>query len=195
MPQHSTKRNSMHCRHVPTQITHLRLVPHRRHNNNNNNNKPKELTPWSRVLPKDLGVAHLVKKLPISTELKDLFLCSHEPVAGPYPKSDEPSPNPTNYFFNVHFNHLPNGLFLQVFRLNMNFSSLPWMLHSHPSHPPWYGHINNICLGVQIMKIITMKFPTSCHFLPLRSKYSPRHPVLKHLQSIFFPQGERQELK
>jgi hypothetical protein len=26
--------------------------------------------------------------------------------------------------------------------------------------------------------------PTSCHFIPLRSKYSPQHPVLKHPQSV-----------
>jgi hypothetical protein len=25
-------------------------------------------------------------------------------------------------------------------------------------------------------------FPSSQHFLPLRSKYSPQHPVLKHPQ-------------
>jgi len=29
--------------------------------------------------------------------------------------------------------------------------------------------------------------PVSHHFLPLKSKYSPQHPVLKHPQSIFFP--------
>jgi hypothetical protein len=29
--------------------------------------------------------------------------------------------------------------------------------------------------------------PFSCHFLPLTSKYSPRHPVLRHPQSVFFP--------
>jgi hypothetical protein len=28
--------------------------------------------------------------------------------------------------------------------------------------------------------------PTSCHFIPLWSKYS-QHPVLKHLQSTFLP--------
>jgi hypothetical protein len=28
--------------------------------------------------------------------------------------------------------------------------------------------------------------PASCHFLPLRSKYSPQHPVLKHHQCIIF---------
>jgi len=26
-----------------------------------------------------------------------------------------------------------------------------------------------------------------CYFLPLRSKYSPQHPFLKQLQSVFFP--------
>jgi hypothetical protein len=29
--------------------------------------------------------------------------------------------------------------------------------------------------------------PASCHFLPLSSKYSPQHPVLKHPQSVFYP--------
>jgi hypothetical protein len=29
--------------------------------------------------------------------------------------------------------------------------------------------------------------PASRQLLPLRSKYSPQHPVLKHFQSIFFP--------
>jgi hypothetical protein len=28
--------------------------------------------------------------------------------------------------------------------------------------------------------------PFSCHFIALGSKYSPQHPVLKHLQSVFF---------
>jgi hypothetical protein len=28
--------------------------------------------------------------------------------------------------------------------------------------------------------------PAFCHFLPLRSKHFPQHPVLKHPQSIFF---------
>jgi hypothetical protein len=29
--------------------------------------------------------------------------------------------------------------------------------------------------------------PTSCHLIPLGSKYSPQHPVLKHPQSMFLP--------
>jgi hypothetical protein len=30
-------------------------------------------------------------------------------------------------------------------------------------------------------------FPFSRHLIPLRSKYSPQHPVLKHPQSMFLP--------
>jgi hypothetical protein len=29
--------------------------------------------------------------------------------------------------------------------------------------------------------------PTSYYFIPLWSKYSPQHPVLKHPQSMFLP--------
>jgi hypothetical protein len=29
--------------------------------------------------------------------------------------------------------------------------------------------------------------PFSRYFIPLRSKYSPQHPVLKHPQSVLFP--------
>jgi hypothetical protein len=30
-------------------------------------------------------------------------------------------------------------------------------------------------------------FSNSYHFIPLRSKHSPQHPVLKHPQSMFLP--------
>jgi hypothetical protein len=29
--------------------------------------------------------------------------------------------------------------------------------------------------------------PIPCHYISLRSKYSPQHPVLKHSQSVFLP--------
>jgi hypothetical protein len=36
------------------------------------------------------------------------------------------------------------------------------------------------------MKLLIMQFPPlSCHFIPLRTKYSPQHPVLKHPFRIF----------
>jgi hypothetical protein len=41
------------------------------------------------------------------------------------------------------------------------------------------------------MKLLIVQFsPVSCHFIPLRSRYSPQHPVLKHPQSVFFPSDD-----
>jgi hypothetical protein len=49
------------------------------------------------------------------------------------------------------------------------------------SQPPSYDHPNNIRWGVQFTNLLIMQFsPATCHFLSLRSKYSPQHPVLKH---------------
>jgi hypothetical protein len=33
--------------------------------------------------------------------------------------------------------------------------------------------------------------PASCHFIPLRSKYSPKNPVVKHPRTMIFLQRER----
>jgi hypothetical protein len=33
--------------------------------------------------------------------------------------------------------------------------------------------------------------PFSCHLVPLRSKYSPQLPILKHPQPAFLPQCQR----
>jgi hypothetical protein len=42
------------------------------------------------------------------------------------------------------------------------------------------------------MKFLSMQFsPTSCHFITIRSKYSPQHSVLKHLRSTFPSQCQR----
>jgi hypothetical protein len=41
---------------------------------------------------------------------------------------------------------------------------------------------------IQVIKLLIMHFsPVSCQVIPLRSKYSPQHPVLTHPQSVFFP--------
>jgi hypothetical protein len=56
-----------------------------------------------------------------------------------------------------------------------------------PSHPR-LDHFNYTCRRVQIMKLLVTQFsPPSCHLIPLRSKYPPQHPVLKHPQSMFAP--------
>jgi hypothetical protein len=57
-----------------------------------------------------------------------------------------------------------------------------------PPHPPSVYHYNYTWRIVQVMKLVIMQLsPASYHFIPLRSKYSPQHPVLKHPPSMFLP--------
>jgi hypothetical protein len=39
--------------------------------------------------------------------------------------------------------------------------------------------------------LITQFSPNSCHFIHLRSKYSPQHSDLKQPESVLFPKRER----
>jgi hypothetical protein len=42
--------------------------------------------------------------------------------------------------------------------------------------------------GVQVTKLLNMKFSSAaCHFISLRPKYCPQHPVLKHTHSYVPP--------
>jgi hypothetical protein len=63
-------------------------------------------------------------------------------------------------------------------------SSPPFVLHGPPisSSATWL-----FCTWrrVQIMKLLVMQFsPFNRHLIPLRSKYSPQYPVLKHHQIL-----------
>jgi hypothetical protein len=45
-------------------------------------------------------------------------------------------------------------------------------------HSSRFYHPYNIRWGVQIMKLVIMKFsPLPCYLVPLRPKYSPQHPI------------------
>jgi hypothetical protein len=56
-----------------------------------------------------------------------------------------------------------------------------------PSHTPWLDCSNYTRRGVQVVKLLIIQFSLPFHyFIPLWSKYSPQHPVLKHPQSAFF---------
>jgi hypothetical protein len=50
-----------------------------------------------------------------------------------------------------------------------------------PSHPTRLDYSNYTWRRVQITKLLVIQFsPFSHHLIPLRSKYPPQHPVLKH---------------
>jgi hypothetical protein len=63
---------------------------------------------------------------------------------------------------------------------------------SCPSHPPRLHQLNHFWLRLQVMKLLIMQFFSApYYFVPLSSKYSPQHPILKQLQSMFFLQCYR----
>jgi hypothetical protein len=67
------------------------------------------------------------------------------------------------------------------FQLNFCiYLSLPCVLHSPPSHPPWFDHPNNIWCSAQLMKLLIMQSSSaSRHFLLPRFSSEP-------LQFMFF---------
>jgi hypothetical protein len=95
-----------------------------------------------------------------------------------------------SYFFKIHFNiiltlHLGSPIDLlssgSPTKILYAFLYFP----SRQYHSPWYDYPSNILRWVWIMKLCIMYFsPASYHFLPLKSKYSPQHPVLKY--PVFF---------
>jgi hypothetical protein len=86
---------------------------------------------------------------------------------------------------------LPSGLFpsgfptniIHAFLFSPNSCYMPC-----PSHPPWLDHSNYTWRRVQITKLLVMQFSSlSRHFVSLRYKYPPQHPVLNHPQSTCLP--------
>ena len=70
------------------------------------------------------------------------------------------------------------------------FSS--YVPHATPSCHPHLINTNKISSGAKIMKIIIKHIlPSSCHFLRVRSKYLPHHPILQYLQPLFVRQPGR----
>jgi hypothetical protein len=53
-------------------------------------------------------------------------------------------------------------------------------------NPKVHYRVHNTGQRVQTMQLLIMQLsPTTCHFIPLRPKYSPKHPVFKYPQSMF----------
>jgi hypothetical protein len=87
----------------------------------------------------------------------------------------------------TYLRHLPSVLFLSGSPTSILYA----LLLSHScyiprTYAPWLDHSTCTWQRVQVMKLLIIQiFPTSCHFISLRSVYSPQHPVLKHPQSMF----------
>jgi len=116
--------------------------------------------------------------------------CSKGTTTAPDPEPDASSLHPLlRSILTLPF-HIRLGL--QKWSLPFRFSKQNIKFMSHlsypcyiyrPSHPPLSP--NNIWWCVQVIKLLIMQSsPAFHHVLPLRSKYYPQHPVLKHLSSL-----------
>jgi len=126
---------------------------------------------------------------------------SQVPATCSYLKPDisvyEPAPSFLIISFNIIFPSTPWFSkcypFLRSSNSNpLRTSSPPTCYMLLPSHASWFNHSNNIWWGVQIINLIVMySSPLPCNPFPLRPKYFPTHPVLKHPQLTFLPHFER----
>jgi len=141
----------------------------------------------------------LVKKFPAFMEPESPSLYPQVPATCPYPEPTPSSPH--------------DPLQLPEDPLNIILPSMSWspqwplflrLPHQHPvhtfilphtrhmpcpSHSSRFYHPHNIGQGVQIIQLLVMQLsPFPCHLVPLRSKYSLQHPILKHPQPAFLPQ-------
>ena len=105
---------------------------------------------------------------------------------------------PTPHFLNIHLKIiLPSTLEYPKWYLSLRFphqtpvyaSPLTHTRYTpHPSHSSLFNHPHNIWWAIQIFQLLIMQLPPSpCHLVPLRLKYSPQHPILKHPQPALLP--------
>jgi len=108
------------------------------------------------------------------------ILSQIEPVDAPHLTSWR-----SNLILSYHLRlRLPSGSFTSTFPRTCYMP--------RPSHSSRFYHPNNAGRGVQVIKLLIVWFsPLPFHIIPLRPKYSPQQPVLKHLQPTFLPQCER----
>jgi len=119
------------------------------------------------------------------------LLTQNDPVHAPHPTSWR-----SILILSSHLRlGLPSGLFPSVFPTKtVHASSLHHTCYMpRRSHSSRFDHPNNIWWRVQIIKLLIMYFsPLPWYLVPLRPKYSPQQPILKHPQPMFLPQCERQ---
>ena len=103
----------------------------------------------------------------------------------------DPVHTPTSHFLNIRLNTIlastpwsfKLSLFLRFPHQNSVYTSplpctcyMPRPLHSSP-----FYHPNNTGWEVQITKLLTTYFsPLPYYLVPLKPKYPPQHPILKH---------------
>ena len=148
------------------------------------------LTPWNRVLLEKLTGSQLVKKSPAFygtrsfattfTRARNLSLSRTGSI------QSMPLHSTSWRSVLILSSHLrlglPSGSLPSRFPTT---SPLPHMYYvPRPSHSSRFDHPNTIWWGVNIIKLLIMKFsPLPSYLVPLKPKYSPKHPIHKQPQA------------
>jgi hypothetical protein len=143
---------------------------------------PAQLIPWSRVPPGKLTAARLDKKFPAfhgTWGHTTMFTSAHHWYVfwakGIQSRCGHHFPSKSVLILPHLRLGLPSCLFPSCSLNNIlnDFSSLTCTLHVLPPLHSLIYHLNNICRGVQIMKLLTEQpSSASCCILPLRFKHS-----------------------
>jgi len=113
----------------------------------------------------------------------------------PHPEPDQSSQCPPSHILKMHLNIiLPFVSFKWSFPSGLPTKTL-YTPHLSPIHAPCQAHLVlpqfnhpiNIWWGLQILKLSIYLSPLPCYLVPLRPKYSPQHPILKHPWPMFIP--------
>jgi hypothetical protein len=88
---------------------------------------------------------------------------------------------------------LPSDLFPAIFPTKILYTSFSHVSYMpRQSRPPRLDHSNYTWWRVQVTQLLIMQFPPAfCHFISVRSTYSPQQPPLKRSQSTFLPLYQR----
>ena len=160
------------------------------------------ITPCSKVLLHKLTGFQPVKKFPAFYGTRRFITAftsaRHLPL---FWASSTQSTPPTPHFLKIHLNIiLPSTSGSPMWSLSVKFPNQnPVYASPLPTHA--ISHIYPILLGLITRTILDEEYrslsSSLCSFLltPVRPKYSPQHPILKHPQPTHFPQCERPSFK
>ena len=125
---------------------------------------------------------------------------SQVPTTCPYPEPARSSPHPTPHFLKIHLNIvLPYMPGFPKWSVSLRFPPkktyichFPPICATCPTHLITLDLISRTILGENYRSLTSSicSFLHSRYLFPLRPKYSPQHPSLKHPQSMFLPQCE-----